>query len=254
MLSMERSSPCVTVRCHKLSMIMPWTEPDMHGEGGAFTIVHNEGRLLHFDNHLTMGGIACAMSHRLALQAVVQHPTAAHLDINTGLTQILWRHLIWRLFDNVAIQSEGCQALPFIRQMPLYSCGQFTVIIYVDHAHNIMVSYRFYKEPMATIGSTVGRTPPCSKTPWPKAKWGIILEDDVLAMLPNAEEVVAKTIATLPSDWDALFLGYHDDAGRPHPGISNGMVNDLEVFCGIFEVYSLLICFVSLHSGSNWEV
>ena len=67
-------------------------------------------------------------------------------------------------------------------------------------------------------------------TPWPKAKWGIILEDDVLAMLPNAEEVVAKTIATLPSDWDALFLGYHDDAGRPHPGISNGMVNDLEVF------------------------
>lgn len=96
---------------------------------GAFTIVHNEGRLLHFDNHLTMGGIACAMSHRLALQAVVQHPTAAHLDVNTGLTQIPWRHPIWRLFDNVAIQSEGCQALPFIRQMPLYSCRFFTVII-----------------------------------------------------------------------------------------------------------------------------
>ena len=94
-----------------------------------------------------------------------------------------------------------------------------------------MVSYRFYKEPMATIGSTVGRTPPCSNQPHlAKAKWGIILEDDVLAMLPNAEDVVAKTIATLPSDWDALFLGYHDDAGRPHPGISNGMVNDLEVF------------------------
>lgn len=74
-------------------------------------------------------------------------------------------------------------------------------------------------------------------------------------MLPNAEEVVAKTIATLPSDWDALFLGYHDDAGRPHPGISNGIVNDLEVG-GILQVLCILvfkvwICFVSFHSDQT---
>ncbi|CAJ1455560.1 unnamed protein product, partial [Effrenium voratum] len=90
---------------------------------GAYTIVHSGGRLLHFDNHLTLGGIACAMSHRLALQAVVQHPTA---------------------------------------------------------------------------------------------KWGIILEDDIAAAVPRAEEVVARMIGTLPADWDALFLGFHDDAGRAH--------------------------------------
>ena len=91
---------------------------------GAYTIVHSGGRLLHFDNHLTVGGIACAMSHRLALQALVSHPTA---------------------------------------------------------------------------------------------KWGIILEDDIVAMVPRVEKVVARAISNLPEDWDALFLGYHDDAGRAHP-------------------------------------
>ncbi|CAE7200459.1 unnamed protein product [Symbiodinium sp. CCMP2592] len=90
---------------------------------GAYTIVHSGGRLLHFDNHLTVGGIACAMSHRLALQALVSHPTA---------------------------------------------------------------------------------------------KWAIILEDDILEVVPRVEEVVAKAIENLPEDWDALFLGYHDDAGKPH--------------------------------------
>jgi len=45
-------------------------------EQGAWTIVHDGGRLLHFDNHLTIGGIACAMSHRLALEKVARHPTA----------------------------------------------------------------------------------------------------------------------------------------------------------------------------------
>ncbi|CAJ1424726.1 unnamed protein product, partial [Effrenium voratum] len=34
-----------------------------------YTIVHDEeGNLVHFDDHLTLGGIACALSHRLALQ------------------------------------------------------------------------------------------------------------------------------------------------------------------------------------------
>ena len=96
---------------------------------GAYTIVHSGGRLLHFDNHLTVGGIACAMSHRLALQALVSHPTA---------------------------------------------------------------------------------------------KWGIILEDDILEVVPRVEEVVAKAIKNLPEDWDALFLGYHDDAGKAHDSAYNG--------------------------------
>ena len=45
-------------------------------ESGVFTIIHNGPHLVHFDDHLTRGGIACAMSHRLALQALVEHPTA----------------------------------------------------------------------------------------------------------------------------------------------------------------------------------
>lgn len=92
-------------------------------EQGAWTIVHDGGRLLHFDNHLTRGGIACAMSHRLALEKVAQHPTA---------------------------------------------------------------------------------------------EWGIILEDDVVEAVPRAHEVINKLVAQLPSDWDAVFLGYHDDHGSIH--------------------------------------
>ena len=81
---------------------------------GAFTIVHSGGRLLHFDNHLTMGGIACAMSHKLALEALLQHPSA---------------------------------------------------------------------------------------------DWGLVLEDDVEALVPDAEQLLQRTLETLPKDWDALFLG-----------------------------------------------
>lgn len=52
-----------------------------HSQGahmfGAYTIIHDgRGNLVRFDNHLTPGGIACAMSHRRALQRLVQHPTA----------------------------------------------------------------------------------------------------------------------------------------------------------------------------------
>ena len=42
-------------------------------------------------------------------------------------------------------------------------------------------------------------------------------------MVPHAEEVVARAVQALPEDWDALFLGYHDDLGRPHPAISSDM-------------------------------
>ncbi|CAE8634435.1 unnamed protein product [Polarella glacialis] len=50
----------------------------------------------------------------------------------------------------------------------------------------------------------------------PTADWGIILEDDIMGVTPNADEVVAEVIKGLPEDWDALFLGYHDGAGRLH--------------------------------------
>lgn len=43
---------------------------------GLFTIIHEGQELLHFNNHLTNGGIACAMSHRKALVAASRHPTA----------------------------------------------------------------------------------------------------------------------------------------------------------------------------------
>lgn len=43
---------------------------------GLYTIVHEEGILVHFDDHMTEGGIACAMSHRKALERIASHPTA----------------------------------------------------------------------------------------------------------------------------------------------------------------------------------
>jgi hypothetical protein len=83
---------------------------------GAFTIVHSDGQLLRFHNHLTQGGIACAMSHCAALAAVAAHPTA---------------------------------------------------------------------------------------------RWGLILEDDITATVPNVHEVFPRILSRLPPDWDAVFLGYH---------------------------------------------
>lgn len=93
---------------------------------GALTIVHSGGRLLHFDNHLTMGGIACAMSHKLALEALLQHPSA---------------------------------------------------------------------------------------------EWGLILEDDVEALVPDAQQLLARTLETLPADWDALFLGAAALGVRAHTAV-----------------------------------
>lgn len=95
-------------------------------EAGAFTIIHQEGQLVRFHNHLTRGGVACALSHRAALEAVASHPTA---------------------------------------------------------------------------------------------KWGLILEDDVSGLVPNVHEVIKGIIERLPSNWDALFIGYHGGAlaGRAPP-------------------------------------
>ena len=83
--------------------LSPWRHARRRG---AYTIVHNEGRLLHFDNHLTMGGIACAMSHRLALKALVAHPTVAWTNIHGSYVEKGWKEMscvwlgLWRISSN----------------------------------------------------------------------------------------------------------------------------------------------------------
>ncbi|CAE7446646.1 SLC47A2 [Symbiodinium natans] len=90
-----------------------------------YTIVHDEeGNLVHFDDHLTVGGIACALSHRLALERIATHPTA---------------------------------------------------------------------------------------------EWGLVLEDDVNAVVPRVDLAISKLLKELPEDWDAVCLAYHDPRGRVHP-------------------------------------
>lgn len=88
---------------------------------GIYTIVHHGQELLHFNNHLTQGGLACAMSHRAALQAVASHPTA---------------------------------------------------------------------------------------------DWGLILEDDVTAVVPRLDEAITAVLLQLPEDWEAVLLGYHTHSGQ----------------------------------------
>lgn len=92
---------------------------------GAVTIVHREGELVKFHDYLTEGGVACAMSHRVALEAVAFHPTA---------------------------------------------------------------------------------------------DWGLILEDDVSTVVPQVHEVIRRILQRLPSNWDAVFLGYHGGALAGTPG------------------------------------
>lgn len=92
---------------------------------GIYTVVHDAKNLLvHFDDHLTEGAIACAMSHRKALERVATHPTA---------------------------------------------------------------------------------------------EWGLILEDDVSVVVPQVDRAISRILEQLPDDWEAVYLGYHDDDGKPHP-------------------------------------
>jgi len=92
---------------------------------GIYTVVHDkENWLVHFDDHLTEGAIACAMSHHKALERVAEHPTA---------------------------------------------------------------------------------------------EWGLILEDDVSVVVPHVDKVISRLLRRLPEDWEAVYLGYHDDDGKPHP-------------------------------------
>lgn len=98
-------------------------------EEDHYTVIHDEeGNLVHFDDHLTLGGIACALSHRKALRRIAEHPTA---------------------------------------------------------------------------------------------EWGLVLEDDVNAVVPRVDLAIAKLWADLPDDWDAVCLAYHDEQGRVHPSAVN---------------------------------
>lgn len=103
---------------------------------GAYTIIHEGGRLVHFDNHFTAGGVACAMSHRRALELIADHPTA---------------------------------------------------------------------------------------------EWGLILEDDVCGAMPRADRVIADVLRKLPDDWDAVFLGYHDNMGAVHRDDGGTFAPDVDV-------------------------
>lgn len=123
-------------------------------EEDHYTIVHDEeGNLVHFDDHLTLGGIACALSHRLALQRIAEHPTA---------------------------------------------------------------------------------------------DWGLVLEDDVNALVPRVDLAIANLLSELPDDWDAVCLGYHDPQGRVHPAaLSNEPLetsfsgNEVEVLSSPGHVFGL---------------
>mmetsp|Transcript_17156 Transcript_17156/g.53802 ORF Transcript_17156/g.53802 Transcript_17156/m.53802 type:complete len:211 (+) Transcript_17156:610-1242(+) len=43
----------------------------------------------------------------------------------------------------------------------------------------------------------------------PTARWGLILEDDVVGAVPRVHEVFQRILQRVPPDWDAVFLGYH---------------------------------------------
>eukprot|EP00930_Biecheleria_cincta_P069226 TRINITY_DN56996_c0_g1_i1.p1 TRINITY_DN56996_c0_g1~~TRINITY_DN56996_c0_g1_i1.p1 ORF type:complete len:561 (+),score=94.64 TRINITY_DN56996_c0_g1_i1:64-1683(+) len=51
----------------------------------------------------------------------------------------------------------------------------------------------------------------------PTASWGLIFEDDVSLIIPEVEKSISLIVQKLPADWDAVYLGYHHDDGKPHP-------------------------------------
>lgn len=99
---------------------------------GLYSIVHDaENNLVNFDDHLTEGAVACAMSHYNALKKVAEHP----------------------------------------------------------------------------------------------ADWGLILEDDLSLAVPYVHREIRGILKQLPLDWTAVFLGYHNKYGRPHPRAVNSTGN-----------------------------
>ena len=55
----------------------------------------------------------------------------------------------------------------------------------------------------------------------PSANWGLILEDDVSLVVPQVHREVSTILKQLPPDWTAVFLGYHNKYGCPHPRAVN---------------------------------
>lgn len=51
----------------------------------------------------------------------------------------------------------------------------------------------------------------------PEAEWGLILEDDVSVVVPQVDRAISRIVKQLPDDWQAVYLGYHHDDGKPHP-------------------------------------
>lgn len=55
----------------------------------------------------------------------------------------------------------------------------------------------------------------------PSAQWGLILEDDVSLVVPEVHRELHTILEQLPESWTAVFLGYHNEYGRPHPRAVN---------------------------------
>jgi len=62
----------------------------------------------------------------------------------------------------------------------------------------------------------------------PTAEWGLLFEDDVSKVVPDVELAIARVLRKLPSDWDAVYLGYHHDDGKPHPAAEDPSIVDTE--------------------------
>ena len=66
-IMMRRQSSIDINRCQPISIhINPAPTTSYNSQSTPLSL--KEGNLVHFDDHLTLGGIACALSHRLALQ------------------------------------------------------------------------------------------------------------------------------------------------------------------------------------------
>lgn len=74
-------------------------------EKGIYTVVHDDNNVLvHFDDHLTEGAVACILSHRKALERVASHPTAEwglilEDDVSVVVPQV--DHSIMRILDQL---------------------------------------------------------------------------------------------------------------------------------------------------------
>eukprot|EP00438_Fugacium_kawagutii_P017503 Skav206891 [mRNA] locus=scaffold2387:104381:107333:+ [translate_table: standard] len=70
----------------------------------------------------------------------------------------------------------------------------------------------------------------------PTAKWALIFEDDVSLAVPEVHRELSSILAQLPENWNAVFLGYHNEYGRPHPRAVNA-TQKWQVDERIFEIF-----------------